>query len=71
MDLDGNAVLENEPWQAGREHRSWMLHLLAPTPEAMFFAGVHPSDAQALGPGALLVLAVPAWHGWLYASQAK
>jgi len=45
--------------------------LQRPNQEVCYFAGVHPDDVAAAGPGALLVLALPAWHGWLYTSQAR
>jgi hypothetical protein len=35
------------------------------------FAGVDEAEVAALGAGALLVLALPAWYGCLYASQHK
>lgn len=37
----------------------------------MYYAGVHRADVETLGPGALLVLALPVWHGWFYHSAAK
>lgn len=35
----------------------------------MFWAGIDPGDLAGLRPGALLVLAVPLWCGWLYDSR--
>lgn len=43
----------------------------APTTEIELYAGVDPSEVEAMGPGALLVLALPAWHGWLFNSVAS
>lgn len=37
----------------------------------MFFVGVDQAELAALGPGTLLVLALPAWYGRLYRSPAK
>ncbi|PSC75124.1 death-inducer obliterator 1 isoform X1 [Micractinium conductrix] len=70
--LTGEQVVDEDAWWlAGREHRGWVLHLLRPNDEINFHVGVHPADVEAAGPGALLVLALPAWHGWLYTSQAR
>lgn len=43
----------------------------APTTAVEFYAGIDHSEVEAMGPGALLVLALPAWHGWLYTSVAR
>lgn len=42
-----------------------------PNQEVNFFAGVLPDDVAAAGPGALLALALPAWHGWLYTAVER
>lgn len=43
----------------------------APTEQVMFFAGVDRAEVEALGSGALLVLALPVWNGWLYTSLGR
>lgn len=37
----------------------------------MFFAGVDRAEVEALGPGTLLVLALPVWHGWFFTSLGR
>ena len=45
--------------------------LQLPTEEAMQFAGVDRGQVAALGPDTLVVLALPAWHGFLYSTHAR
>jgi hypothetical protein len=45
--------------------------LQVPTPEALAIAGISQAEVGRLGPGTLLVLALPAWYGQLYSSGER
>ena len=43
----------------------------APTADLMLWAGVARAEVEALGPGALLVVALPTWNGHLFNSNEE